>query len=182
MKQQKTLIQYFEWYLPEDSAHWKRAAADAEHLSALGYTGVWLPPAYKGAGGIKDVGYGVYDLYDLGEFNQKGSIPTKYGTKAEYISAIRTLQKAGLEVFSDMVLNHRMGADYRERVIAEQCLATDREQATGVEKRITAWTRFTFPGRGNVYSSFQWNHTHFNGVDWDDKEKVSQIWLLNGKE
>lgn len=182
MKQQKTLIQYFEWYLPEDSAHWKRAAADAEYLSALGYTGVWLPPAYKGAGGIKDVGYGVYDLYDLGEFNQKGSIPTKYGTKAEYISAIRTLQKAGLEVFSDMVLNHRMGADYRERVIAEQCLATDREQTTGVEKRITAWTRFTFPGRGNVYSSFQWNHTHFNGVDWDDKEKVSQIWLLNGKE
>ena len=44
----------------------------------LGVTALWLPPAYKGAGGDKDVGYGVYDLYDLGEFNQKGSVPTKY--------------------------------------------------------------------------------------------------------
>ena len=95
MKRQKTLIQYFQWYLPEDAAHWRRTAADAEHLSALGYTGVWLPPAYKGAGGMADVGYGVYDLYDLGEFDQKGSVPTKYGTKAEYITAIRALQKAG---------------------------------------------------------------------------------------
>ena len=42
---------------------------------------LWLPPAYKGVGGKNDNGYGVYDLYDLGEFNQKGSIETKYGTK-----------------------------------------------------------------------------------------------------
>ena len=182
MKQQKTLIQYFEWYLPEDAAHWRRASSDAEHLAALGYTSIWLPPAYKGAGGIKDVGYGVYDLYDLGEFDQKGSIPTKYGTKEEYLNAIHTLQGAGLEVFGDMVLNHRMGADRREAVMAERCLETDREQGSGVEERIMAWTRFTFPGRSGRYSGFHWNHTHFNGVDWDDQEKKSHIWRLNGKE
>lgn len=182
MKQQKTLIQYFEWYLPEDAAHWRRASSDAEHLAALGYTSIWLPPAYKGAGGIKDVGYGVYDLYDLGEFDQKGSIPTKYGTKEEYLNAIHTLQGAGLEVLGDMVLNHRMGADRREAVMAERCLETDREQGSGVEERIMAWTRFTFPGRSGRYSGFHWNHTHFNGVDWDDQEKKSHIWRLNGKE
>ena len=139
MKQQKTLIQYFEWYLPEDAAHWRRASSDAEHLAALGYTSIWLPPAYKGAGGIKDVGYGVYDLYDLGEFDQKGSVPTKYGTKEEYLNAIHTLQGAGLEVLGDMVLNHRMGADRREAVMAERCLETDREQGSGVEERIMAF-------------------------------------------
>ncbi len=182
MKQQRTLIQYFEWYLPEDTAHWRRAAEDAGHLAAMGYTGVWLPPAYKAAGGVKDVGYGVYDLYDLGEFNQKGSIPTKYGTKEEYIAAIRALQNAGLTVLGDMVLNHRMGADDRERVMAKACLPGDRDQETGVEKPIVAWTKFTFPGRGGKYSDFQWDHTHFSGVDWDDGEKKSQIWLLNGQE
>ena len=26
-----------------------------------------MPPAFKGIGGIHDVGYGVYDIYDLGE-------------------------------------------------------------------------------------------------------------------
>lgn len=35
-----------------------------------------------------DVGYGAYDLYDLGEFNQKGTVRTKYGTKAQLKSAI----------------------------------------------------------------------------------------------
>ena len=34
------------------------------------------------------MGYGVYDLYDLGEFDQKGTIPTKYGTKQEYLDAV----------------------------------------------------------------------------------------------
>lgn len=34
----------------------------------------WLPPAYKGIGGKDEVGYGVYDVYDLGEFDQKGTI------------------------------------------------------------------------------------------------------------
>lgn len=182
MNRQKTLIQYFEWYLPEDAAHWRRAGADAEHLSALGYTGVWLPPAYKGANGQKDVGYGVYDLYDLGEFDQKGSVPTKYGTKEEYIAAVSALQKAGLEVYGDIVLNHRMGADGQERVLAAACLAGNREQTAGEEQEIAAWTKFTFPGRGDRYSGFQWNHTHFDGVDWDDREKKSQIFLLDGKE
>lgn len=37
----------------------------------MGFSAIWLPPAYKGVGGIHDNGYGVYDLYDLGEFNQK---------------------------------------------------------------------------------------------------------------
>lgn len=182
MERQKTLIQYFEWYLPEDCAHWRRAAADAGHLADMGYTGVWLPPAYKAAGGTRDVGYGVYDAYDLGEFDQKGAVPTKYGTKDEYIAAIRALQKAGLAVLGDMVLNHRMGADERERVMARACLPADREQETGEEKPIVAWTKFTFPGRGGKYSDFRWNHTHFSGVDWDDGSKQSQIWLLSGQE
>ena len=109
--QPKTLLQYFEWYLPADAGHWKRAAAHAAHLRQAGFTGVWLPPAYKGAAGRNDVGYGVYDLYDLGEFDQKGSVPTKYGTKEEYLAAVRALQGQGLAVLADVVLNHRMGAD-----------------------------------------------------------------------
>ena len=54
---------------------------------------LWLPPAYKGADGAEDSGYTVYDLYDLGEFDQKGSVRTKYGTKDEYVAAIKELKK-----------------------------------------------------------------------------------------
>ena len=78
-----------------DCRHWQRTAQDAAHLASLGITDVWLPPAYKGQAGPMDVGYGVYDLYDLGEFYQKGAIPTKYGTKDEYIAAIQALIAEG---------------------------------------------------------------------------------------
>ena len=86
-------MQYFEWYLPNDSSLWNKVAQDAKHLESLGITELWLPPAYKGAAGTYDTGYGVYDLYDLGEFNQKGNVATKYGTKDEYINAIKILHE-----------------------------------------------------------------------------------------
>ena len=110
MKNNDTMMQYFEWYLPNDGLWWKRCAAKADNLAALGITQVWLPPAYKGIS-QDDVGYSVYDMYDLGEFDQKGTIRTKYGTKKEYLDAIRAFHAAGIRVFGDIVLNHRMGGD-----------------------------------------------------------------------
>ncbi|HIS95079.1 MAG TPA: alpha-amylase, partial [Candidatus Ventricola gallistercoris] len=75
------MLQYFQWELPADGRWWKQAARQARQLRRMGFTAVWLPPAYKGTAGIQDVGYGVYDLYDLGEFDQKGTVSTKYGTR-----------------------------------------------------------------------------------------------------
>ena len=43
----ETMMQYFEWYLPNDGLWWRRCAAKAENLHDLGITQVWLPPAYK---------------------------------------------------------------------------------------------------------------------------------------
>ena len=82
----ETLMQYFEWDLPADQLLWKRCKAQAPKLKEAGITKVWLPPAYKGMQGMNDVGYGVYDTYDLGEFDHKGTIATKYGAKEEFIS------------------------------------------------------------------------------------------------
>ncbi len=62
----RTMMQYFEWYLPNDGFWWKRCAAKAPNLAALGITDIWLPPAYKGTS-QDDVGYGVYDA--LGNFS-----------------------------------------------------------------------------------------------------------------
>ena len=53
MDKNKTMMQDFEWYLQADCLHWKRVAAEAPALKAAGITAVWLPPAYKGASGVK---------------------------------------------------------------------------------------------------------------------------------
>ena len=55
MKKNDTLLQAFEWYLPDDSQHWNKLKVLAPSFSNLGVTLVWLPPAYKGAGGAHDV-------------------------------------------------------------------------------------------------------------------------------
>lgn len=89
---------------------------------------VWLPPAYKGSGGKQDVGYGAYDLYDLGEFDQKGNIETKYGTKDEYLKAIEILYQQHLFVFADIVLNQRLGGDETEQVKADMVVRENRNQ------------------------------------------------------
>ena len=114
------ILQAFEWYLDTNQDFWNKIAKEAEKLADNGITAVWLPPAYKGIGGKDEVGYGVYDLYDLGEFNQKGTIKTKYGSKDEYLNCIVTLQQAGIEVYADIVLNHKMGADLLQTIPAEQ--------------------------------------------------------------
>ena len=161
------MMQYFEWYLPNDGLWWKRCAAKADNLSALGITQVWLPPAYKGTS-QEDVGYGVYDMYDLGEFDQKGTIRTKYGTKEEYLEAVRAFHESGIRVFGDIVLNHRMGGDGLEKIRAVTDDPENRCEQVGEEQTIRTWSRFTFPGRNGKYSSFTWDHRCFTGTDWDE--------------
>ena len=176
------MMQCFEWYMPADSSLWKKLAKDAAKLKTMGVTGVWLPPAYKGAAGKEDVGYGVYDIYDLGEFDQKGSIPTKYGTKEEYIAAIQALQAKGIQVYADIVLNHRIGADKTEVIEAEEFNANSRNQMVGNKRVIKGWTKFTFPGRKNKYSKFKWNWTHFDGIDWDQETTKNAVYRFIGKQ
>ena len=176
------LIQYFEWYLPPNCNLWNKVTGDVSHLANLGINYIWLPPAYKGSSGANDVGYGVYDLYDLGEFDQKGSIPTKYGTKDEYLNAIRILKENNIKVLADIVLNHKLGADECEEVLAIQDDYENRNISLTSAMPIKAWTKYTFPGRGDKYSSFKWDWTHFHGVDWDEETKRSSIFKFYGKK
>lgn len=178
----KTIMQYFEWYLPSDGLFWKRCVAQAKELKQSGVDVVWLPPAYKGATGKKSVGYDVYDTYDLGEFNQKGTIRTKYGTKEEYQNAIKSFQDNGVEVLTDIVLNHMMGGDELEDVAVEATAPTNREKVISGKFDIKTWTRFNFPKRNGVYSDFKWNYTHFSGTDWDEKGKRKGIYRFYGKQ
>lgn len=176
-----TMLQGFSWYLDADGGHWRRLAEDAQLFADNGITAVWLPPAYKGIAGANDVGYGVYDTYDLGEFDQKGSVRTKYGTREEYLAAIDAIHAAGMQAVADVVLDHRMGADGTERVRATEVASYNREQPVSAPRDITAWTRFDFPGRGDKYSAFKWNWTCFHGVDYDETTHANAIYLFDGK-
>ena len=172
-----TMLQGFSWHLPADGQHWLRVADQAELFAKAGITAVWLPPAYKGQAGKNDVGYGVYDTYDLGEFDQKDTVATKYGTRAEYQAAIDAIHANGMEVLADVVLDHRIGADGTERVEATEVSQVNRNQAVSSQHPITAWTRFWYPGRAGKYSDFAWDWNCFLGTDYDEDTKRNSIYL-----
>ena len=175
------MMQYFEWYMNCNKNLWNTVRKKGDELSKVGITSLWLPPAYKGIGGEKEVGYGVYDLYDLGEFDQKGSISTKYGTKNEYIDAIVELQQNGIDVYGDIVLNHKMGADKLQTIKAVKCNWDDHTKEEGKEQTVEVWTKFTFPGRNHKYSDFEWNWTHFDGIDYDYRTNQVALYKLKNK-
>jgi alpha-amylase len=178
--QNGVMMQYFHWYYPAGGLLWDEVANQTDELASAGITALWLPPAYKGAS-QNDVGYGVYDLYDLGEFDQKGTIPTKYGTKNQYLNAVAAAHRAGIQIYADVVFNHKMGADFTEKVTAVRVAADNRNHEYGGDIWINAWTGFDFTKRSDKYSTFKWRWYHFDGTDWAaDLRETGKIYKFRG--
>ena len=177
------MMQYFHWYNEPDGNLWNEFASNVKDLAAAGITSVWLPPAYKGNAGGYDVGYSVYDLYDLGEFDQKSSVRTKYGTKDEYIQSIKAAKEAGIRVYGDVVFNHMLGGDQAEEVTATPMSHDNRHEAIDEPRTVKVWTHFTFPGRQGKYSNMEWHWWHFDAVDYDENNPdYEAVYLFEGKQ
>ena len=176
-----TMLQFFEWYYPGDGSLYEHLKNDAEKLKNIGIDAVWLPPAYKGEAGGYSVGYDVYDIYDLGEFDQKGTVRTKYGTKQQLVEAVQTAKSKGLAVYMDIVLNHMGGADEKETVTVRKVNPEDRNEFTSEPYEIEAFTKFTFPGRHGEYSQFVWDWQCFSGVDYDAGSNESAIYSIQNQ-
>jgi alpha-amylase len=181
MERNETIMQFFEWHLEPDGTHWSRLKEMAPQLKEIGINSVWIPPVTK-ASTPDNNGYAIYDLYDLGEFDQKGSVRTKFGTKQELLEAISACHSVGIKVYVDVVMNHKAGADETEIVKVIEVDQEDRTKELSEPFEIEAWTKFTFPGRGKKYSSFQWDYKHFNGTDYDAKTEKTGIFKIVGDD
>lgn len=174
------MMQAFEWDSPADGGYYKFLKKNAKKIKDAGIDSLWLPPMCKG-GGDQDVGYGIYDLWDLGEFDQKGTVRTKYGTKEELLEAIDELHKNNIKVYADVVLNHKGSADFEEEFMARMVDQNNREKDVSEDMKIKAWTGFDFPGRAGKYSDFVWHYYHFTGVDYDSNTDTKAIFRVLGE-
>lgn len=173
-------MQAFEWDSPSDGGYYAFLKENAKKIKDAGIDALWLPPMCKG-GGDQDVGYGIYDLWDLGEFDQKGTVRTKYGTKKELLEAIDELHKNHIKVYADVVLNHKGNADFEEEFMARMVDQNNREKDVSEDMKIKAWTGFDFPGRSGKYSDFVWHYYHFTGVDYDSNTDTKAIFRVLGE-
>lgn len=95
----RVIVQWFE-------TDWREVEARLPELAIYGYDALWLPPPQKGAEGVRDVGFSVYDRFDLGDLDQRGTVRTRYGTRDELLSMSDGAHRFGLRVMFDVVMNH----------------------------------------------------------------------------
>jgi alpha-amylase len=114
------LLQAFYWNCPSDENQqgtwWTFLQSKLPAIQAAGFTAMWLPPASKAANlfGAPSMGYDPYDYFDLGEYNQRGSIATWFGLKSDLVTLVTAAHAANLQVYADIVINHNNGADAQE--------------------------------------------------------------------
>src|SRR5882757_10656461 len=69
------------------NVNWDALAQKMPEIAEAGYTSLWLPPPAK-AGSVYSVGYDLFDPFDLGDKNQRGTVRTKYGTKDQLLQVV----------------------------------------------------------------------------------------------
>ncbi|KZT73680.1 glycoside hydrolase family 13 protein [Daedalea quercina L-15889] len=174
------IVQFFTW----DSKHpgmswWQHFEAEVPRLAELGVTQVWLPPPNKAMTKMGQ-GYDAYDLWDLGEFDQKGTVATRWGTKEELSHAVGVARAHGIDVLIDAVLNHKIGADRTETFDVVPVDPQNRLRDLAPRREIEGWTAFDFPGRNGCHSAFKWSQEHFTGLDWDHKKRLKGVYRIVG--
>jgi len=92
------MVQYF-------NTSWRELVAKVPELAEAGYESLWLPPPTKGSGGLS-VGYDLWDRFDLGSKDQRGTVRTRYGTEAELLELMRVAHRFGIRVYFDNIMNH----------------------------------------------------------------------------
>lgn len=103
------MMQAFYWDVEPRHEWWKILTEKVEGWSNAGVNRIWLPPASKGQSGGFSMGYDPSDYYDLGEFQQHGTVPTRFGTRSELEKLITKAHSVDLEVIADIVINHNSG-------------------------------------------------------------------------
>lgn len=175
----EVILQWFE-------TPWAEIEARLPEVASAGYDALWLPPPTKGSEGARDVGFAVFDRFDLGDGDangqaQRGTVATRYGTKAELLSLVAAAHRFGLRVYFDVVMNHNGNPNGIENVgVSLQPVELNGFPGTSV------WDYHVLPARtatggscadgssGCAYCARQpgmrstddWDGTDFGGKQW----------------
>ncbi len=101
-----TLSAHSEVILQFFNNTWNEIAEKIPELAEVGYIGLWLPPPQKASGALS-VGYDLWDPFDLGGKDQRGTVKTRYGTEEDLLRLIETAHRFGMRVYFDNIMNHR---------------------------------------------------------------------------
>lgn len=102
----EVIIQYFE-------TEWDEIYQRLPELAEIGYGGIWHPsPAKSPIGGDfpyaggGNVGYSLFDRFDLGDIPQRGALRTRYGSKGSLQNMVDNAHHTDIKIYPDIIMNH----------------------------------------------------------------------------
>lgn len=176
------MMQAFYWDVPVDEANkngswWDHLREIAPELKDVGITSVWTPVPAKGNWGIVDSGYGIYDHFDLGNYFQKGTIETRYGSRKELEEMIAEMHRNNIKVYSDVVLNHLYGGDenFEKNPVVTDYVKSGRKEAypeediRWIDSVAYTKTHLYFPKHnGAGEPNYEWRYWNFHPSSEND--------------
>lgn len=167
------MMQGFYWDVPAGGVWWNTVATKVTDWSNAGIEAIWLPPCSKAQNGPFSMGYDPTDYFDFGDYNQNGTVETRFGSKTELTNLITAAHNQNMKVYADIVLNHNSGG------------ALENNQYTGGQ----TWTDFTGVASGKFKRTqhdfhANWVHSNDLGVfggfpDLCHEVPFVQDWLWN---
>jgi alpha-amylase len=152
------LLQAFYWDCPEKAdlefQWWNHVNSHVDELADTGFTALWLPPPSKAAS-QRSMGYEPYDHFDLGEFNQRGGVPTWFGTKKSLEELIYQAHEMNMQVYVDLAINNANGGAEEVNEYSGQVGDTHFEPAS---KKFPRDWRCFHPSK----------YEYWEGATWDD--------------
>lgn len=108
----EVMLQWFE-------TEWDEMYLRTPEVAEIGYSYIWMPPPTKAPTGLGtkwgNVGYSLYDRFDLGDVPQRGSLATRYGTRGSLRNMVDQMHQCDVKIIPDIVMNHNgNGPDFRE--------------------------------------------------------------------
>ncbi|MGA9590597.1 MAG: alpha-amylase [Salegentibacter sp.] len=103
------MMQAFYWDVEPRFEWWTTLTDQMPDWADAGFDRIWLPVASKGASGGYSMGYDVSDYFDFGNYDQHGTVKTRFGSRQELETLISTAHDNDIEVIADIVINHNNG-------------------------------------------------------------------------
>ena len=107
----EVMLQWFE-------TEWDEIHRRLPEVAEIGYDYLWVPSPCKAPTGLGtkwgNVGYNLYDRFDLGDIPQRGSLATRYGTRGDLRNMVDKAHQCDVKIIPDIVMNHNgNGPDFR---------------------------------------------------------------------
>ncbi|WP_300434719.1 alpha-amylase [Christiangramia sp.] len=144
----RVMMQAFYWDVEPRFEWWNNLSDKVPGWADAGVDRIWLPPASKGQSGGYSMGYDPSDYFDFGNFEQHGTVETRFGSREELENLISVAHDNKLEVIADIVLNHNSGGGLQYNPFR------DKETYTLFDEE-----------HGNASGMFNRNFNHFHPND-----------------